>query len=85
MSIKKTAYDNEDRYLPADAYDVKCGDQEKRFQASEKRSIGEWIKSVWEEQFFFPAPAYVYMRIPNGVFTCDDSIVLLCKYEKVED
>ena len=85
MNITKTVYADENRYLPADAYDVECGDQKKRFPAEEKQRIGDWIKSVWEEQVFFPAPAYVYARIPNGVFSCDDTVVRLCKYEKTDD
>ena len=84
MNIIKTVYADENKYLPADSYDVVCADKKANFSANEKLNVGEWIKSVWEEQDFFPAPAYVYMRIPNGVFDYDDTIVRLCQYEKVE-
>ena len=83
MEISKTIYADENRYLPADSYEVKCGDKTARFSADcDKTQIGAWIKEQWEGEFF-PAPAYVYMRIPNGVFDYDDTIVRLCKYEKI--
>ena len=70
----KTIYNSNLR--EPDSYTVECGGKERMFDKSDAKKIGEWIKSLWEGEFF-PSPAYIYYNID-----WDSDHVLYCKYEK---
>ena len=62
--------------LPADSYTVECGSNRRDFPRGSEKQIGEWVRSIWDEEIF-PSPAYVYKNIG-----WDSDHVLYCKYEK---
>lgn len=73
MKITKTVYNS--HLLTPDSVTVQCGDQKKDFSYAERGKVGEWMKSIWENEFF-PTPAYVYYNID-----WDSDHILYCKYE----
>lgn len=73
MAIVKTTYNTNLR--TPDSYTVECGNKRKMFDVTEKSKVGEWVKSVWENEFL-PSPAYVYYNIG-----WDNDHILYCKYE----
>lgn len=71
--IKKTIYNNNLR--TPDSYTVECGNKTKTFMKGSERCIGEWIMSLWNNDFF-PMPANVYYNIG-----WENDHILYCKYE----
>lgn len=72
MNIKKIIYN--DNLRTPDSYTVECGGKTMMFNKGEEPLIGEWIKSIWKDEFF-PSEASVYYNID---WDCDH--VLYCKY-----
>lgn len=68
-----------DNLRTPDSYTVECGGFKKNFSASEKKEIGSWVKSIWNEEMF-PSTAYVYFNID---WDCDH--ILHCKYDLIND
>ena len=73
--LRRTIYNNNLR--TPDSITVECGSHIKTFPASDKRAVGEWVREIWNNEFF-PEPAYLYFNID---WDCDH--ILYCKYELV--
>lgn len=75
FKMTKTVYNTNLR--TPDSYTVECAGKTKTFDRGDESKIGEWLTSIWLNEFF-PSSAMIYYNID---WDCDH--VLFCKYDAV--